>query len=186
MGVGSMSATVGNVAEYGEALVGDRSRPRPHSREAIERVVFEELALVSPTATLRTLTPESSLAGHGIDTARFLDIVTRIEGRYQMRFRDEWLHGIRTCADLVECVTVRMFDEADRAVETATRAEELLSRAHRDADRTASGTCAAGGGRQEACAGRKTDGRKPPARHGNGSRRRGSRPGLPGRPLARL
>jgi len=136
MGVGSMSATVGNVAEYGEALVGDRSRPRPHSREAIERVVFEELALVSPTATLRTLTPESSLAGHGIDTARFLDIVTRIEGRYQMRFRDEWLHGIRTCADLVECVTVRMFDEADRAVETATRAEELLSRAHRDADRT--------------------------------------------------
>ncbi|MFM8805050.1 MAG: aminotransferase class I/II-fold pyridoxal phosphate-dependent enzyme, partial [Planctomycetia bacterium] len=71
----------------------------------------------SPTATLRTLVPESSLAGLCIDTARFLDIVTRIEGRYQMRFRDEWLHGIRTCGDLVECIASRMFDEADRALD---------------------------------------------------------------------
>jgi 8-amino-7-oxononanoate synthase len=119
MGVGIMAAMAGVGGEYGETLVADRIRPRAHSREMIERVVFEEVARVSPTATLRTLVPESSLAGCGVDTARFLDVVTRIEGRYQMRFRDEWLHGIRTCADLVECIATRMFDEADRAAEVA-------------------------------------------------------------------
>jgi 8-amino-7-oxononanoate synthase len=121
MGVGIMGTMAGVGGEYGETLVADRGRPRAHSREAIERVVFEELARVSPTVTLRTLVPESSLVGCGIDTARFLDVITRIEGRYQMRFRDEWLHGIRTCADLVDCIAARMFDEADRAVEVAER-----------------------------------------------------------------
>ena len=86
MGVGSMGTMVGVGGEYGEALVADRVQPRSHARESIERVVFEEVARVSPTATLRTLVPESSLVGCGIDTARFLDVITRIEGRYQMRF----------------------------------------------------------------------------------------------------
>ena len=121
MGVGSMGTMAGIGGEYGETLVADRTRPQAHSRETIERVVFEELARVSPTATLRTLVPESSLAGCGIDTARFLDVITRIEGRYQMRFRDDWLHGIRTCADLVECIAARMFDEADRVGDAAGR-----------------------------------------------------------------
>ncbi len=110
-----MGTMTGVGVAYGEAVVADRMSPRSHSRESIERVVFEEVARVSPTATIRTLVPESSLAGCGIDTARFLDVITRVEGRYQMRFRDEWLHGIRTCADLIECIAARMFDEADRA-----------------------------------------------------------------------
>jgi len=118
MGVGIMGAMVGSTGTYGEQMAGDRSRPQASSREAIERVVFEELASVSPTATIRTLSPESSLAGNGIDTARFLDVVTRIEGRYQMRFRDEWLHGLRTCGDLVDCIAVRMFDAADRRADS--------------------------------------------------------------------
>jgi 8-amino-7-oxononanoate synthase len=116
-----MGTMAGVCGEYGETLVADRIQPRAHSREAIERVVFEELARVSPTVTLRTLVPESSLVGCGIDTARFLDVITRIEGRYQMRFRDEWLHGIRTCADLVDCIAARMFDQADRAGEVVER-----------------------------------------------------------------
>ena len=118
MGVDIMGTMAGVGGEYGETLVADRIRPRACSREAIERVVFEELARVSPTATIRTLVPESSLVGCGIDTARFLDVITRIEGRYQMRFRDEWLHGIRTCSDLIDCIAFRMFDEADRAAES--------------------------------------------------------------------
>jgi 8-amino-7-oxononanoate synthase len=116
-----MGTMTGVGVAYGEAVVADRMSPRSHSRESIERVVFEEVARVSPTATIRTLVPESSLAGCGIDTARFLDVITRVEGRYQMRFRDEWLHGIRTCADLIECIAARMFDEADRAGEVAER-----------------------------------------------------------------
>jgi 8-amino-7-oxononanoate synthase len=125
MGVGSMGTMAGVGGEYGEALVVDRIRPRAHSREAIERVVFEELARVSPAATIRALAPETSLAECGIDAARFLDVIARIEGRYQMRFRDEWLHGIRTSADLVDCIAARMFDEADRAVEMAERPQHV-------------------------------------------------------------
>ena len=127
MGVGSMGTMVGVGGEYGEALVADRIQPRSHSRESIERVVFEEVARVSPTATLRTLVPESSLVGCGIDTARFLDVITRIEGRYQMRFRDEWLHGMSTCADLVDCIASRMFDEADRTVESGERPSRTVA-----------------------------------------------------------
>jgi len=122
MGVGIMSTMTGVGGEYGEQLVADRSGPRAHATESIERVVFEELARVIPAATIRILTPESSLAECGVDAARFLDLISRIEGRYQMRFRDEWLHGIRTCRDLMDCIAARMFDEADRAVETAGRA----------------------------------------------------------------
>jgi len=116
-----MGTLTGVAPEYGERLSGDRNGPRACSREAIERVVFEEVARVSPSATLRTLLPETSLAGCGIDTARFLDVVTRIEGRYQMRFRDDWLHGIRTCADLIDCIALRMFDEVDRSLAAGGR-----------------------------------------------------------------
>ena len=42
-----------------------------------------------------------------------MDAVNRIEGRYQMRFCEEWLQGLRTCGDLIECVAVRMFDTVD-------------------------------------------------------------------------
>jgi 8-amino-7-oxononanoate synthase len=116
MGEGMMDTMARVGCEYGETLVADRILPQAYSPEAIERVVFEELARVSPTASLRTLVPESSLAGCGVDTARFLDVITRIEGRYQMRFCDEWLHGIRTCQDLIDCIATRMFDEADRVL----------------------------------------------------------------------
>jgi len=116
-----MTAGITISGEYGEQLVADRRRPRAHSRESIERVVFEELARVSPAAAIRTPGPESLLADCGVDAASFLDLVSRIEGRYQMRFRDEWLHGIRTVQDLVDCIAVRMFDEADRSAETAGR-----------------------------------------------------------------
>ena len=122
-----MGTMVGVGGEYGEALVADRVQPRSHARESIERVVFEEVARVSPTATLRTLVPESSLVGCGIDTACFFDVITRIEGRYQMRFRDEWLHGIRSCADLIDCIASRMFDEADRAGEVAERLSRTVA-----------------------------------------------------------
>lgn len=122
MGVGIMSTGIMVGGEYGEQLVADRSRPRAHSRESIERVVFEELARVSPAAAIRTPGPESLLADCGVDAARFLDLVSRIEGRYQMRFRNEWLQGIRTVQDLVDCIAVRMFDAADRSAESIERA----------------------------------------------------------------
>jgi len=94
--------------------VEERGRPAAHTRDAIVRVVVEELERSLPPSAPGRVTRNAVLAEVGIDAARFLDAVNRIEGRYGMRFHDSWLHGIRTCADLVDCVASRMFDAADR------------------------------------------------------------------------
>ncbi|MFM1996852.1 MAG: hypothetical protein RLZZ111_1239 [Planctomycetota bacterium] len=103
-------------------VLDDRSWPRAHAREVIERVVLEELARVSPRGLPRPRDAQAALTDCGIDDARFLDAVSRIEGRYQMRFRAEWLAGVTTCADLVERVALHMFDEADRAADAGNPA----------------------------------------------------------------
>ena len=90
-----------------------RGEPKAASRLAITRLVLEELALSQPAAR-RTLTPGMTLAEAGVGPIRFLDAINRIEGRYQMRFREEWLEGIVTVGDLIECIAVRMFDSADQ------------------------------------------------------------------------
>ena len=91
-----------------------RSEPKASSRSAITRVVLEELARVQAPAQRRPLTPGMTLAEAGVGPIRFLDAVNRIEGRYQMRFADEWLDRIHTCGDLVECIAEHMFDAVDR------------------------------------------------------------------------
>ena len=84
------------------------------SRAAITRLVLAELGRSAGAGRGRPLAPSSSLAAAGIDGNRFLDAVHRLEGHYQMRFHPEWLRGVRTCDDLVECIATRMFDAADR------------------------------------------------------------------------
>jgi len=101
------------VATIAHGLVRERTRPNAHSRGAIAEVVLDEIARVAPPGHVLQL--GSSLARHGIDAGRFLDAVARIEGRYQMRFRDEWLRDVRTCGDLVECIAIHMFDAVDRS-----------------------------------------------------------------------
>jgi 8-amino-7-oxononanoate synthase len=96
-----------------------RGRPGAHSRLAITRLVLEELDRVATPEGRRGLSPRASLAEAGIDESRFLDAVNRLEGRYQMRFHEEWLRNIRTCADLIDCVADRMFDDVDRGVTAA-------------------------------------------------------------------
>ena len=97
------------VIVHGGRELGGRTAARPaHSRVAITRLVIEELERVRPVTSRSRLEPAAALADAGIDAARFLDAVARIEGRYQMRFRDEWLHDVRTCDDLIDCVERRM------------------------------------------------------------------------------
>ncbi len=98
-----------------------RSEPKASSRSAITRVVLEELARVQSPAHRRPLTPGMTLAEAGVGPIRFLDAVNRIEGRYQMRFAEEWLDRIHTCGDLVECIAENMFDNVDRLQPAAAR-----------------------------------------------------------------
>ena len=90
-------------------------------RSAITRMVLTELGRVQAGGVPGGLTPRSSLTEAGIDRTRLFDAVNRIEARYEMRFREEWLDAIATCGDLVECISVHMFDAADRAVAVAPR-----------------------------------------------------------------
>ena len=91
-----------------------RGEPGADTWIAIAGIVYEELARSRPRGRHAKLTPATTLAEAGIDAVAFLDAVTRLEGRYQMRFRDDWLAGIDTCGDLIECIAEHMFDSVDR------------------------------------------------------------------------
>jgi 8-amino-7-oxononanoate synthase len=103
----------------GFASAPARGEPRASSRSSITRLVIDELTRVRPRGARQPLTPGMTLVEAEVDPIGFLDAVNRIEGRYQMRFREEWLVGIRTCGDLIECIADHMFDSADRAAAPA-------------------------------------------------------------------
>jgi 8-amino-7-oxononanoate synthase len=110
----------------GFASASARGEPRASSRSSITRLVIDELARVRPRGAQQPLTPGMTLVEAEVDPIGFLDAVNRIEGRYQMRFCEEWLAGIRTCGDLIECIADHMFDSADRVAAPATQAETRL------------------------------------------------------------
>jgi 8-amino-7-oxononanoate synthase len=107
--------------EYGaqDSAIGTAPLPgveafvRSRSKTAITRLVLEELARGLPRGRRGGLSDRSTFADAGLDDSAFLDVVARIEGRYEMRFRDEWLRGIQTCGDLVECIARHMVDAGD-------------------------------------------------------------------------
>ncbi len=102
------------------ATTSDRDAPHAATHRAISAIVLEELDRSRPVESRGRLAADSTLAEAGIDASRFLDAIHRIEGRYGMRFRAEWLEGIVTCGDLVERIADRMFDAVDLAA-TASR-----------------------------------------------------------------
>lgn len=93
-------------------------RLRGGGRAAIVRLVVAELDRVRPRGP--ALAAHATLDEVGVDGQRFLDAVNRIEGQYEMRFRDEWLARIRTCGDLVDCIAAHMIDRADDAASGGT------------------------------------------------------------------
>jgi len=102
---------------------------RGGGRAAIVRLVVAELDRVRPTGP--ALSAHASLAEVGVDEQRFLDAVSRIEGRYQMRFHGAWLDRIQTCGDLVDCIADHMLDAADgadRAADSAAGIDDPFSR----------------------------------------------------------
>ncbi|MFM8498087.1 MAG: aminotransferase class I/II-fold pyridoxal phosphate-dependent enzyme [Planctomycetia bacterium] len=84
---------------------------RGGGRAAIVRLVVAELDRVRPQGP--ALNAGAALTDVGVDEQRFLDAVARIEGRYQMRFRSDWLDRVHTCGDLVDCIADHMLDAAD-------------------------------------------------------------------------
>ena len=91
-----------------------RDEPGAHSRPQIAVVVLQELQRVVAADRRHLLAGAVSLADVGVAGTVFLDVVSRLEARYQMRFHHDWLRDVRTRTDLVDCIASHMFDAADR------------------------------------------------------------------------
>lgn len=65
---------------------------------------------------------DDSFSECGIDSVAFHDVVHRIESRYQMRFRTEWLEGVDCWKDLASRIETHLVDRRD--------AEERSRRRH--------------------------------------------------------
>ncbi|NLF67821.1 MAG: aminotransferase class I/II-fold pyridoxal phosphate-dependent enzyme [Candidatus Anammoximicrobium sp.] len=74
------------------------------ARHEIVEAVLTEVRAVMPKELVDQLTPDSSLFELGLDSVAIMDVVNRIEKQFGMRFREEWLYDMETCADLVDCI----------------------------------------------------------------------------------
>jgi 8-amino-7-oxononanoate synthase len=61
-----------------------------------------------PKDLVALLSLDSSLFALGLDSISIMDVVNRIEKQFGMRFREEWLYDMETCADLVDCIARHM------------------------------------------------------------------------------
>lgn len=81
-------------------------------RAAIVEAVLAEVRAVMPKELVDQLSPDSSLFELGMDSVAIMDVVNRIEKQFGMRFREEWLYDMETCADLVDCIVRHRNPEA--------------------------------------------------------------------------
>ena len=77
---------------------------RESARLAIADAVMSQVREVVPKDLAVSISLDSSLLEIGLDSISVMDVVTRIEKQFGMRFREEWLYDMQTCADLVDCI----------------------------------------------------------------------------------
>ena len=117
-----MQPTTSSVAESsfgGSSGVGlclpGTSPAVPHEAPAITREAIVELVQteVDRLPEEARLALGDSFATWGIDAVAFHDVVHRIESRYQMRFRADWLEGIDCWNDLAHRIEQHLVDRLD-------------------------------------------------------------------------
>ena len=111
------SAQAAGIRQPGGALVSVHEAPAT-THEAIERLVQAE---VDRLPAGERLALGDSFASWGIDAIAFHDVVHRIESRYQMRFRPDWLEGIDCWNDLVHRIERHLVDRIDTERRTGPR-----------------------------------------------------------------
>lgn len=74
------------------------------SRREITEAVLSEVRAVVSRDLAASLSADSSLFELGLDSIAFMDVVNRIEKHFGLRFREEWLYDLETCADVVSCI----------------------------------------------------------------------------------
>jgi len=97
------------ICQPGEPAVCVQELPAS-THEAIEQLVQTEVDRL-PDASRLSL--GDSFTTWGIDAVAFHDVVHRIESRYQMRFRSDWLEGVDCWNDLVTRIERHLVDRLD-------------------------------------------------------------------------
>ena len=110
------SQTAG-IRQPGGAPVSVHEAPAT-THEAIEQLVQAE---VDRLPVGERLALGDSFASWGIDAVAFHDVVHRIESRYQMRFRSDWLEGVDCWNDLVHRIERHLVDRLDTERRAASR-----------------------------------------------------------------
>lgn len=82
--------------------IGLQERGEVHA--AIAETVLTEVRGVIPKDLDVQPSLDSSLYTLGLDSIAIMDVANRIEKRFGMRFREEWLYDLETCGDLVDCI----------------------------------------------------------------------------------
>ncbi len=77
---------------------------REDVRTEIAEIVLTEVRGVMPKDLVAELSLDSPLSALGLDSISTMEVVNRIEKHFGMRFREEWLYDLETCADLVDCI----------------------------------------------------------------------------------
>ncbi len=105
------------IRQPGEFPAKGRDAPAA-THEAIEQLVQTEVNRLPDGARLAL---NDSFATWGIDAVAFHDVVHRIESRYQMRFRSDWLEGIDCWNDLVHRIERHLVDQLDTERRSVSR-----------------------------------------------------------------
>ena len=79
-------------------------KDRAGTQSSLADVVLTEVREVMPKDLVAQLSLDSSLFQLGLDSIAIMDVVNRLEKRFGLRFREEWLYDMETCADLVDCI----------------------------------------------------------------------------------
>jgi 8-amino-7-oxononanoate synthase len=70
----------------------------------IAEAVFEQVRRVLPPDVHCDITPDSSLAGIGLDSLARMDVLNRLEEAFGLRFTEDSLYDMATCRDVIEYV----------------------------------------------------------------------------------
>ncbi len=77
-------------------------------RAAVAAAVLAQVQEALPEDVVADITLDTSLDELGLDSIAIMEVFSRIEEAFGMRFREDWLYDLQTCGEVVECVAAHM------------------------------------------------------------------------------
>lgn len=84
------------------------ARDLDKTRTAIAEAVLAQVQGALPAGIVSEITLDTPLDELGLDSIAIMEVFSRIEQAFGMRFREEWLYDMQTCRQVVDCVAAHM------------------------------------------------------------------------------